>query len=232
MASDFRHSNACFGISEADGVCHSFDDVFFHLAIRTSVSNDGSGDHGNGGHWHRKVELWSILTVRMDWLLANCCLLGWWSEILPSNNNFPSKVSLGFTCDSHFSQRTGKSQSTRHWVQHKPQLAHVWTQSTTVKHPYFEVQAVCLQGCRSKLPVNHISPDTGHTPSNGLQGGYRLQRFHWYHPAPIIVCKWATGKMQYNKTRFIQGRYRFWEFAVSVYMVWCASSDFCLLVWV
>lgn len=33
MASDFRHSNTCFGISKADGVCHSFDDVFFHLAM-------------------------------------------------------------------------------------------------------------------------------------------------------------------------------------------------------
>ena len=45
---------------------------------------------------------------------------------------------------------------------------------------------------------------------------------------------WATGKMQYNKTRSCEGRYRFWEFAVSVYMVWCAMqrSDFCLLVWV
>ena len=31
---------------------------------------------------------------------------------------------------------------------------------------------------------------------------------------------WATGKMQYNKTRSCEGRYlhRFWEFAVSVYM--------------
>ena len=37
---------------------------------------------------------------------------------------------------------------------------------------------------------------------------------------------WATGKMQYNKTRSCEGRYRFWEFAVSesVYMVWCAMQ--------
>ena len=38
------------------------------------------------------------------------------------------------------------------------------------------------------------------------------------------ISKWATGKMQYNQTRSIQGRYRFWEFAVSVYMVWCAMQ--------
>ena len=30
--------------------------------------------------------------------------------------------------------------------------------------------------------------------------------------------------MQYNKPRSIQGRYRFWEFAVSVYMVWCTMQ--------
>ena len=28
----------------------------------------------------------------------------------------------------------------------------------------------------------------------------------------------------YNKTRSIEGRYRFWEFAVSVYMVWCTMQ--------
>ena len=41
---------------------------------------------------------------------------------------------------------------------------------------------------------------------------------------PTIDKKWATGKMQYNKTRSIEGRYRFWEFAVSVYMVWCTMQ--------
>ena len=40
--------------------------------------------------------------------------------------------------------------------------------------------------------------------------------------SPFII--WATGKMQYNKTRSIEGRYRFWEFAVSVYMVWCTMQ--------
>ncbi len=30
--------------------------------------------------------------------------------------------------------------------------------------------------------------------------------------------------MQYNKTRSIEGKYRFWEFAVSVYMVWCTMQ--------
>ena len=30
--------------------------------------------------------------------------------------------------------------------------------------------------------------------------------------------------MQYNKTQSYEGRYRFWEFAVSVYMVWCAMQ--------
>ena len=41
--------------------------------------------------------------------------------------------------------------------------------------------------------------------------------------SPQLII-WATGKMQYNKTRSIEGRYRFWEFAVSVYMVWCTMQ--------
>ena len=56
-----------------------------------------------------------------------------------------------------------------------------------------------------------------------------LQRWHTSTSTSVVgtirkSMKWATGKMQYNQTRSIQGRYRFWEFAVSVYMVWCAMQ--------
>ena len=71
---------------------------------------------------------------------------------------------------------------------------------------------------------SHITASAPKLATCLLEDGECMTKAHTTAVRFDSQITWATGKMQYNKTRFIQGRYRFWEFAVSVYMVWCAMQ--------